>query len=509
MILALYDVTGIQNFIFSTNKTKENIGASLIVQEVFEEYLINALVEKVTKSKIKTDWEKSDNLAINDDETIDAEVIYIGGGNSLVLFRDREIAVETTKALSVKLLESTKGSLGVMVGYQETNLENFSQDLADLHSKLAKKKDEFVQTSPLKGIAITYEAGDGLSSSAEKLSDKDSDLARTKISSVEKDYFNKLIEEHEGYSFPQEFDHLKQVEGDSFIGVVRLDGNSMGDFIDKRISKLEDYQEAVSKMRKLSQEIRDTYLDVFKEVTNTLVSKQSEIETSRKVQYRKDAKKDITYLPIRPLIIAGDDVTFVCNGMLAIQIVDLFLTKLSEKKIEDEAISACAGVTIIKSHYPFSRGYNLAEALCSSAKQKAKAINEDKPGSWFDYHIIYAGFNDDLDTIRKENYNVNSMKPIENADYPQYNLLIRPFRVTGSDSDINDWSNYTTALKELVTSKNKMPRSRLKGLRSNFQLSEEAVNEYHEINKSRDYNLPIFPNFEYNNDKLFKNNQTP
>lgn len=308
MILALYDVTGIQDFIFSSNKTKENIGASLIVQQVFEEFLVDVLND-MSELKVETDWENSDKLLIKDDPSIDAEVIYIGGGNSLVLFRDLESGKRTTQALAVKLLNATKGSLGVVVGYQETKLESFSQDLVELHKKVAKKKDEFIQTTPLKGIAITYEAGDGLAKSSKDLSDISSDLASKKSEFVKRDSFEKLLQVPQGYSFPQEFDDLGQVEGDSFIAVVHIDGNSMGDFIDNKIKAIDNYPEAVLTMRSLSKTIRNTYIKVFREVNDVLIDKRDDIEKSPKVNLKNNKKK--TFLPIRPLIINGDDVTFV------------------------------------------------------------------------------------------------------------------------------------------------------------------------------------------------------
>ena len=44
--LAIYDVMKIQDFVFNSNKTKENCGASIIVQTVFDDGLKNALKEK-------------------------------------------------------------------------------------------------------------------------------------------------------------------------------------------------------------------------------------------------------------------------------------------------------------------------------------------------------------------------------------------------------------------------------------------------------------------------------
>ena len=44
-IAALYDVRGIQEFIFSSTKLKENIGASIIVKEILDRFLKESIKE--------------------------------------------------------------------------------------------------------------------------------------------------------------------------------------------------------------------------------------------------------------------------------------------------------------------------------------------------------------------------------------------------------------------------------------------------------------------------------
>ncbi len=508
MELALYDITGIQSFIFSTTKAKENIGASLMVQKILDKKLIEVL-ESDFKGKIFTNWEENLELRIIDDDSILGEVIYVGGGNSIILYRTDEIAKEVTRKLSLEMLYYTKGEVGIVVDYLETELNDFNLDLKKLYRNISKKKDMFTLTSPLKGLGITYEARDGLTKSKRNLNDKkdiNSDIAKKKDNEAEKDAYNKKFDLPKDFEFPKEFDNLGQVEGDNYIAVVHIDGNSMGDFIEGQMSDFVDYIEAVPAIRSISKEIRDAYQSIFKELTEVVIMNYDKLIHSSKIKECKN-DKNIKYLPLRPIILNGDDVTFVCNGMLAIQLVELFLEKLSKKTIRGKSISACAGIAIIKSHYPFARGYKMAETLCSTAKQKAKAIDADNPGSWFDYHIVYAGFNDDLESVRESNYNVSTMNNSFSEDYPAYNLLIRPFKVNCNDSKVYNWFSYKSALLQVLTSNEKIPRSRLKGLRNSFQNSEETVQQYHRINLSRGYKLPNFAN--YSNEKLFSNNQTP
>ena len=57
--LTIYDVTGIQEFIFASNKAKENIGGSIYVQNIFKEGLVNCI--ESLKGDVKTGWRESLN----------------------------------------------------------------------------------------------------------------------------------------------------------------------------------------------------------------------------------------------------------------------------------------------------------------------------------------------------------------------------------------------------------------------------------------------------------------
>ena len=88
------------------------------------------------------------------------------------------------------------------------------------------------------------------------------------------------------------------------------------------------------------------------------------------------------FFPVRPLIFGGDDLTLVCDGRLGLALAAVYLKAFHthttsefsrldfpdrDKKISDELKKpayACAGVAIVKTHYPFARAYKLSSALC-------------------------------------------------------------------------------------------------------------------------------------------------
>ncbi len=517
--LTIYDVTGIQSFIFASNKAKENIGASIYVQEIFEKGLVK-IIEREFKN-VKTIWSKSEKLS---GDNLNAEIIYIGGGNAMVLFDTRDNAVKVTKKLSKKILDDTQATLGVVVAYLKTDLENFITDRDKLFEKLSKNKSSFINSTPLRGISITRETPDGLPSSGNTNDNKAkndennyiSDVAAKKRGVTNKENkFSELLSDTDGKKFPIEFDDLGQKEGESHIAVVHIDGNSMGAFIDEQLNGKISYDEAIPVIRKISSELQKLYSGIFKKMVN-YTEKAIEKE---KVKNRLNFK-DKDNLPIRPIILNGDDVTFVCDGRIAIQLVSYFLKELSNVSIKindnENEVSACAGIAIVKSHFPFFRAYELAEELCNSAKKKAKHFNKEKPGNWVDYHIVYSGFQTDLNAMRKEQYNIPDMEtPIRDVKdkFPQYNLLLRPFCVTGNSDEVYQWKNIKKLYEKMVTGSKKFPRSRLKDLRNAFITSEKAVILKQKENSSRKYKLPSFEIRDdvkaCDNKNIFQEYQTP
>ena len=90
--------------------------------------------------------------------------------------------------------------------------------------------------------------------------------------------------------------------------------------------------------------------------------------------------------PVLPIVLAGDDLTLVLRARLAFPFLRAYLAAFEERTAElcadlrrswprlagtlPAGLSAAAGVALVKSHYPWSAGYALAESLTRFAKQK-------------------------------------------------------------------------------------------------------------------------------------------
>lgn len=493
--LALYDVTGIQNFIFSSKKMKENIGASLIVEKVFEDFLRRALREEFGEldeeefsKNVCWDWKKMTELRIASRSEQKAEIIYAGGGNALVAFRDRGLAVSVTRRFSCRVMEETAGRLEVAVAYEENvhSGDDFSEVMKRLRRSLDRCKFAMPLSIPVLGLAVTRDGvTDGLPAardvgegkSQEWLSDaaflkREAARAENRIDRLISRIFSD--EYSRRYVSDLELDRLgRDVEnGESFLGIVHIDGNGMGKKLDGYLAKAGDFAEAVQRLRQGSKQVSETYEKVFIDVVNELAHIWEMLKDEKFRQSHPDKcgeiekfvglfKLDAGHLPLRPLIFAGDDVTFACDGRIAFDLTTRFLRKLYDsEKLDDKKFSACAGIAVVKPHFPFWRAYDLAEKLCASAKCRARERSSD--GCWMDFQIVYTGLPADLKDYRSVKYTTM---------HDKHSLLWRPYSVCDECGKQYTW-------KEALAHKNYLdehwPHSKIKELREALSSSETA-----------------------------------
>ena len=72
--------------------------------------------------------------------------------------------------------------------------------------------------------------------------------------------------------------------------------------------------------------------------------------------------------PLRPIVYGGDDLTFICDGRLGLDLTAFYLKEFAKEKIKicgtDQSVDACAGVAIVPTKFPFAEAYNFADQLC-------------------------------------------------------------------------------------------------------------------------------------------------
>ena len=402
--LAKYDISGIQRYIFATNRLKENVGASYQVTKILEEYLPEAVREAVFPQYTSViDWKEEENLSITENQSIMAEIIYIGGGNAMVLFRDIDTFQKVSQFLAERVAQNCQG-LYLAAAYIDTDLKSFQNDVKRLDKRLSENKADMIRQpiySPFPVVEQDNSTHQPITHRyVHKDEERDGDTVippviedMTKMQyqkwmayqEVRSKRIGKLypdIEAAVDYDYPVDMDDLcREPGGNSYIAVVHIDGNGMGKQIQDILHEQDEYEKAVPLLRENSKEISAVFQKTYKNMLKVLCSHSELLRSS----------KDGTILPMRPIVLDGDDFTFLCTADLAIPLATGFLKELIKgQEGKQKKISACAGIAFVHSHFPFYEAYCIAEDSCSDAKKKwyKGKENGNQEDCFLDFRIL-------------------------------------------------------------------------------------------------------------------------
>jgi hypothetical protein len=404
-VLTVVDTSGIQSYVFGSNRLRENVGASELVLQATGAWIYETLPQigrtNVVDGGMHHELKLEDGLA--------AELIYTGGGNALVLFASRPLAVRWAMLLTEKALRKAPG-LNLIVAHSEPfSWDQNGNNLADqvrrlFEITLAEIKQNRIISAPLLGLGVTatcqstgqvavaMDAVDSIRVSTEIVRKTDAlPAARKRFDSVFHDYTGAQTLD---YDLPNQLDELGRSIGErSYIAVVHADGNGMG----KRFQAAwigKNNRAAILAVRRLSEAVNSAGERAMKRMLIGL------LQPSGRLIEPFDANSK---LPFRPLIYGGDDVTFVCDGRLGLGLAAAYLRAFEQETtaLPDNggAATAAAGVAIVKTHYPFARAYEFSETLSRNAKDELR-----RESSGIDWHIALSGLLDELPVLRKREY---------------------------------------------------------------------------------------------------------
>ncbi|MBE9008451.1 hypothetical protein IQ259_26240 [Fortiea sp. LEGE XX443] len=447
--ITVIDTSGIQDYIFSSNRLRENIGASHLVSEVTGDWVEETLDKLgVLKNQQQEPIETSG---------FDAEMVYAGGGNTLIVFKSREIAINFTKILSKRVLEETPG-INLVVAHadfdwDEDNLYQVVKDL--MEGEIDRRKNERIASAPLLGLGVTttcnstqLPATDRSNKYIQYGDDEEADSyfisteTKQKLKAVNR--ANKKLQEMfadvvdgDIYQFPYRTDHLGRSERESsYAAIVHADGNGMGKRFQKYGEDAKNNRDYIQRMRDFSKSVNEAGKNALKAVVQAITKS---IQEGKVVGKLGEFQLKNKYLPFRPLVYGGDDITFICEGRLGLELAALFLREFEKQDVADgEKLTACAGVCIVKTHYPFARAYKISEDLCKEAKKFVKQNKEFEPDGFsaIDWHLAASGLLGSISDIRKLEY-----QPVDNKDI--LHLEMRPVRLKKHSSEWRTWEGFT------------------------------------------------------------------
>ena len=392
---------GIQSYIFSTNRLKEIVGASELLNEICTE---DFLKKKLNKMGISG-----------------AEIIQAAASTIKISFQTKEDAEEFEREFIKITRERVPG-----IEYSQTHVEIEKKDDCNdadwnetLEAQLNTEKNRPATLYYPNLMIVKRDNRTGLPVRAEKNIFKVLDFDKNKkekiwvfMDEANCRKFQKAIPAHEKLEdklqdendltmkltgikpgkerleLPLEIEKISQ----NFIAVVHADGNGLGQF-------LQDQKEN-----------KDFDIKTFSRTLDdcTVASARTAFE------YIKQNYKDSDKYPFRPIVLGGDDFTFICKAKDAVEFTKRFIQEF-EKNTQDKKLdqkdgnmfTVCAGIAFVKKNYPMHFAYELAESLCSLAKGKAKELKKEKWLSVIPSCLAFrkelGSFAEDFENIKEKN----------------------------------------------------------------------------------------------------------
>jgi hypothetical protein len=536
--LVIIDTMGIQDYIFSSNRLRENLGASQLAYLAVEDWLFAALPTPHNLAKDE-DGQLTiiESAQIEKDRNLRAELLLRGGGNATILFRNKEDARDedeareparaAVSALSQKLLAEAPG-LTIVAALQPFTWDTgLGAAIQQLTQNLDAAKQRRAAGAPALGQGVTLECRStgmpAVGYAPPQGADDDGTrpisadvLARLDgaVQGGARKRFEDLLpaDVRARYAIPERFDDLGRSAGvQSYLAVVHADGNGIGQRFDDLIRKPLPARDMIEQLRALSAGVDRANIralqTMIKELTDAFATEKQRDREDPLVLFLAglpkctDGKdKGKPFLPLRPIVYGGDDVTFVCDGRLGLALAASYLRHFHEAtqdvQLPGGPAHACAGVVIVKTHYPFARAYGLAEQLCKSAKRalrKAERTNE----SAIDWHFALSGLLADLKTIREREYTADTGAP----------LVARPLTIFGPGLDTprlrphqderiatpwRCWKYFTAAITEFQSGKDwRGRRNKVKELREVLRRGSNEVERFRRAFVLED--LPALP----------------
>jgi hypothetical protein len=506
--LTLLDTIGIQDYIFGSNVLRENIGASELVRRATRLWPFEQ-VRQADKTNVKSgtlsgDPEDMDDRLHIEDGDLAAEVIYAGGGNCAVLFADSDKARDFVTSLSRQVLEEAP-ELELVAVHMEVDWDNhaLADKVGEALDRLAAKKLQRRVSTPLLGVSTTVACrSTGLPAVGTDADEPDLKpleetprplsagiLAKLRYLKKANQYLERLLPyiKEAGLHIPHDFDNFGRQAGEiSYIAVVHADGNGMADRIEglrREFATPKDNRAYTQAMRDFSRVVESASRQALGELSTTLLRHwrpregvivgavhdgQGELISLEDKAISLTEKEARRYIPFRPIVFGGDDLTFVSDGRLGLTLAAAYLDAFekamsAQDNRHTQDLRACAGIAVVKAHYPFSRAYDLADGLCCNAKKAW-----ERRVSALDWHFAATGLFGDIHAIRERQYIV-----------PAGHLEMRPAPLRDGADLWRSWPGFAHATGELLMSEAwKDKRNKVIALRQALRDGPEAVTRF-------------------------------
>jgi len=363
----LFEVHSIQSYILSSGKLKDMVGASELLESLLQKPLDHALSVLDYKEGLKGDG--------------DYDFSRRGSSAFSLLFTDKEKAIALRDLWGLIIEGIAPGlSFGQSISDgAETPNAAYKQAAETLRTLRLYRTPEL----PVAGPLVRRSPRTGKPSV--RLDKKQESPEWIDLATQKKRQFSSAPElekkfdpdKQSGCRFPSNTDTEFPVDTTRYVGILHADANALGNITSQLADELSSLTGA---------DFTKTF-KTFSEKINLATTEAAQLALAPIINNTKQTKiTDNPFLPFRPLVLGGDDLTVIIGEFafdFARDFLEFFeqktkehLAELQEYDAIPEQLTACAGLAFIKINQPFRMGYRLAESLTLEAKQQSKALVE-------------------------------------------------------------------------------------------------------------------------------------
>jgi len=344
-------IQGIQSFILQSDELRDIVGASELIEEI------------CTKA--------FDDFGKDKDRTV-----IKAAGNIKYMFASKEACEKAVLEFPKTVMEMAPGITVSQAVVSYENDSDFGEAIDAIEEKLKAQRNKQITTDPVyMSMRRSRQTGMPVVKINNGVYLDAATVAKRKGATKGNDNSTKVLSEKcfgiENLSHKRiAYDIEKITDKNDWISIIHADGNGLGQIVQKVGKSQADFRDF---SLRLDEATKSAAVNAYKFISD---------------KYKFDAIKNKT-IPIRPVVLGGDDFTVICRADFAMEYTEKFLDafeNLTKEKLSGifnkynlnmDKLTACAGIAYIKSSYPFHYGYDLAESLCSVAKKEARSkVNE-------------------------------------------------------------------------------------------------------------------------------------
>lgn len=386
MNLVLIETASNQSYIFATNRRRENVGASEFVLRAGTMWVVDALRDELGIEIADADQLLDPEINIPIETGSQAELVYMSSGKALLVCRDEPVGRRLVSNVTARAAREAPGlSVTGVVGVSFDSLDEADmpwlvRDVHLEHERLRAFRSgpsarhlripvaAQCESSGLPAQHVVKDSGSLLSSES---------VAKSK---VRDEAYLRM-----GWKVAPESDEDER----PWSAIVHADGNRFGRFF----LALEDYASGCASPRTYLRKLRRLSLAIDEATKAAFVNAVAGLGGAERSG-------------VLPLVLGGDDVTVLCeDGSRAIELAAMFLTEFERTSAGPDlhegillevarsagfpgGLTACAGVALVKPHFPFHMAYTLAEDLTTEAKRGCREHGLESCSA-LSIHVLY------------------------------------------------------------------------------------------------------------------------